>query len=123
MSKFALKHIPEIVGKITFYKLVIDDKCQFDDFYDEVKKFGNMTAWFNSIMRILNDVSNLQGLPYKKFHPIRDSENQYEAKKELLRIYLIKGDNSYIIAFGSLKGDQETDIGKLNNLYNRYKNQ
>jgi hypothetical protein len=123
MSKFVLKHVPEIVGHIRFYKLLIDDKCQFDEFCEEVKKYGNMTAYFAAVMRILNDVANGAPMPYKKFHPLKNSEDQYEAKKDLIRIYLIKGNNSYIIAFGSFKGDQETDIGKLNNLYSRYKNQ
>ncbi len=81
MSKFALKRIPEIVGHIHFYKLIIDDKCQFDDFCDDVKKYGNMSAWFKAAMRILDDVSNGESLPYKKFHPMKNAENQYESKK------------------------------------------
>ena len=33
MPKFVIRKIPEIVGKIDFFKLEIDGKCEFDTFW------------------------------------------------------------------------------------------
>lgn len=117
---FALKEVEQVVGKSKIYKLVVDGICQFDSFCEEVEKNGNMKKDLVAAYRILTQVCNGDRLPNEKYHPLKDRKNQFEVKKNSLRIYLIKDSNGHIIILGSVKNNQKTDLNKIDNLHKKY---
>ena len=68
-ERFDLVNNPAYV----YYKLYVDGKCQFDEFYDEVirdvKKSKDMAAIIN-----LTDNLGAMMLPSTKFNHIQDSQ-------------------------------------------------
>ena len=54
MTKFALKKIDAIEGNQVFEKLLINDKCQFDDFQAEVMKNSKNKANLAKIYRYMD---------------------------------------------------------------------
>lgn len=124
MSIFALKRIEQIKGRISFFKLIIDNRCEFDEFCEllERRKEGSK---LRSIFGIMESVANLNRLPETKFRelkgrPAGDNIKEYEIKKKPYRIYLFKDDAGNIIVFGSSKKLQKKDIKRLRQIKNEY---
>lgn len=124
MSIFAIKKIDQVKGKISFFKLLIDNRCEFDEFCEllERRKEGSK---LRSIFGIMESVANLNRLPETKFRelkgrPAGDNVKEYEIKKKPYRIYLFKDDAGNIIVFGSSKKLQKKDIKRLRQIKNEY---
>ncbi len=117
MRIFTLKKIEQVKGRINFYKMEIDHKCEFDEFC-ELLEHRKETPKLRSIFAIMDSVSNLNFLPKTKFRELQgrppgDNIKDYEIKKNPYRVYLFKDTEGNIIIFGSKKGNQKRDIKKL----------
>ena len=131
MPTFALRKIEAIKGKQEFDKLIVDGKCPFDDFEN------NLEAQYKSeligIYHHMQDVADLKKLPKTKFHFYdndKKKKNQsgvreFEFKTKHLRIYGITQPNGKLVITGGTKANQKTDqnvFRKLKNLYLSAKN-
>ena len=76
-----------------FYKLLIDDECQFDEFVKQVEKVKADKSSFAGIIALMDDL--------------------YEFKKNNLRVYVILQCPNVYVAMGGYKATQEKDIRKL----------
>lgn len=131
MSIFALCKIEAIKGKQEFDKLIVDGKCPFDDFEN------NLEAQYKSelagIYHHMQDVADLKALPKTKFHFYDNNKKQknqggvreFEFKTKHLRVYGITQPNGKLVITGGTKANQKTDqneFRKLKNLYLAAKN-
>ena len=130
MHKFALIRLNEIKGKITFFKLEINGKCEFDEFCAELENAGEKKVLFN-LFATMDSIANLKYLPQKKVRELKgrkrsDKIKDYEIKKVIngvpKRIYLFKDDNGDVIVFGSSKINQKEDIQRLRRIKLEYYN-
>lgn len=124
MSTFALKKIEQVKGKINFYKLEIDGKCEFNEFCEALENAGERKA-LNTIYATMDSVANLKLLPRTKFRELKgrrtsDKVKDYEIKKDAIRIYLFKDDKGNIVVFGGSKNNQKEDIARLRRLKEEY---
>ncbi|MEI9919004.1 MAG: hypothetical protein WDO14_09420 [Bacteroidota bacterium] len=112
----------EIVGTISFSKLVIDDYCPFDEFINEIEHQGNLRKNLLSVFAIMDQIANLKFLPQSKFKditPKKEAIKEFEIKKGDLRVYLIK-EEEHILILGGKKNSQAKDIHKFRSLKQRY---
>jgi hypothetical protein len=128
MKKFTLKEIDCIDGKQSIYKLVINNKCQFDEFEKEILNRGQYKNELSSIYSLIEDVANNKLLPKTRFRDITLSKKEmikeYEFKSRNLRVYAIKSPGGKIILLGGYKSNQKKDIKKFRNIKAEYiKNQ
>lgn len=122
MSRFALKKIPEIKGRIPFSMLEVDGACQFEEFCSEIMEDGNLKKQLVTAFARMNQVSNLQRLPEQKFRditPKSETVKEFEIKTNDLRIYLIK-EIGHITIFGGKKNTQKEDIRQFRSIKRRY---
>jgi hypothetical protein len=120
MTKFALKKIEAVKGKIDIYKLIINGNCEYDEFFDKLEKDNKETV-IGSFYATLNAVANLIKLPFTRFRELKgrkkgDKIKDYEAKKDIYRLYLFKHSSGKIVAFGGIKDNQDKDIKRLRRL-------
>ncbi len=123
MAKFALKKIASIKGKQIFEKLVIDGKCQFDEFEEAVTKNPKYKSELASIYLYMERVADGEGLPKTKFRditPQKEEIKEYEFKSNNLRVYAIKFKNGKIIILGGTKNRQKKDLRKFRGIKKRY---
>ncbi len=123
MTKFALEKIEAVKGKIDFYKLKINGKCDFDEFCEEVKK--DKKDIIGSIFATFNSVSNLMRIPPTRYKELigrkrNDQVKDYEAKKDAYRVYFFKHSDGRVVVFGSVKGNQTKDINRLRKIKQEY---
>lgn len=124
MHKFALEKIDLVKGKINFFKLIIDNRCKFDEFCNELIEGGEEKALI-SLYATMDAAANLKHP--KNFKELkRDSNDKikdYEIKKNIkglaMRIYLFD-DSGRVVVFGSFKKTQEEDINTLRRIKNEY---
>lgn len=101
----------------TYYKLSIDEECQFDEFMEKVDKVKADKESLEKIFAIM-EMFSPRPLSKKLFRQIRPSNKNeridlYEFKKDSVRVYVIfQRPNIYIVR-GGLKKEQEKDIKKL----------
>lgn len=122
MSKFTLQNIPEVKGQIQFKKLIIDGECQFDEFFDEITRDGNLRKQLVGIVNNMNEVAQMKRLPKDKFRditPAKESIKEFEIKKGDLRVYVIK-EQGHIVVLGGKKGTQDEDIKQFRSIKRRY---
>ncbi|MCU0472505.1 MAG: hypothetical protein MUC93_03930 [Bacteroidales bacterium] len=124
MHTFALIRIEQVKGKINFYKLEIDGKCEFNEFCEALENADEKKA-LNTIYATMDSVANLKFLPRTKFRELKgrrtsDKVKDYEIKKDAIRIYLFKDDKGYIVVFGGSKNNQKEDIARLRRLKVEY---
>jgi len=126
MHTFALKRIEQVKGKINFFKLEIDGKCDFDDFCksfvspEEKKVLAVIYATMDS-------VANLKFLPKTKYRELKgrrksDKIKDFEIKKDDIRVYLFKDKTGQIVVFAGCKNDQKDDIARLRRIKSEYIN-
>lgn len=98
-----------------FYKLVINGKCQFDEFLCEIEKNVQRAKSFKSIIALMDSFSASRKLPDTKFRYIhsRYRSDIYEFKKNDIRVYVIKDKSDITIAMGGYKQNQKKDLQKL----------
>ncbi len=124
MINFATKLISEIDGKIKFYKLIKDNKCEFDEFWSKIEKTGNLNKELINIQAIMQQVADMQMLPKAKFRNLTPNEEnikEYEIKTKNLRVYLFHNENKgRIIVCGGKKTSQKKDIKHFRNIKKLY---
>ncbi|MEX2232315.1 MAG: hypothetical protein WD824_09150 [Cyclobacteriaceae bacterium] len=123
MPKFALSDIPEVKGLIRFKKLLINDVCQYDQFFDQIRKEGNLSKQLIGLLNNLNQVANLKRLPKEKFRditPAKDPVKEFEIKKGDLRLYVFKDEAGHIVVIGGKKSTQDEDIGWFRSIKKQY---
>ena len=106
--------------KCHFYKLLIDGKCQFDEFAFEAEKIAINKKCLANIYSRMDSFDPDLKLPKEKFNHIEggkyDRKDVYEFKKDQLRVYVILiKPNIYVVCGGIKKGKkgQEKDIKNL----------
>lgn len=101
-----------------FYKLLIDDECQFDEFVKQVEKVKSDKSSFAGIIALMDNYSPYQLMPRTKFRQIEaanksERHDLYEFKKNNLRVYVILQCPNVYVAMGGYKATQEKDIRRL----------
>lgn len=73
MSIFALEIVEEVrSGKLTFYKLIVDGKCLYDEFCVEIAHDKNDSKSLNVIRTYMNFIAENNGLlPGTKFNSVK----------------------------------------------------
>ena len=124
MPIFELIPIEEIQGRISFFKLVADGVCLYDEFENNIRREGNLAGQLNIVQTRMYLVANLHSLPQEKFRPLKgckDIFTEYEIKTKDLRVYLFKDvKTGHIIVWGGRKSTQTQDIKKFRNLKKAY---
>lgn len=124
MRIFTTQKIPEITGKIQFYKLLINKKCEFDEFWSEIEKSGNLNKELLKIQILMQEVSENKMLPNTKFRnltPQKETIKEYEIKTKNLRVYLFHEEyTGRIIVCGGKKTTQKKDIKHFRKIKKQY---
>ena len=114
MINFATKLISEIDGKIKFYKLIKDGKCEFDEFYSQIQKTSNLNKELVNMQVVMQQISDMEMLPKTKFRnltPSKETIKEYEIKTKNLRVYLFHDEyKGRIIVCGGKKTTQKKDL-------------
>lgn len=125
MPKFALKRIEAVRGKQEFSKLVVDDKCPFDEFENslEIQYKSELAGIYNN----MQNVADLKPLPDTKFHFYdkdkkkgKEGVREFEFKSKHLRVYGITKPNGKIVITGGTKTKQKQDQNVFRKLKNQY---
>lgn len=121
MPIFALRKIESIKGKQEFDKLIVDDKCPFDEFEK------NMETQYKSelagIYHYMQDVADLKAVPRAKYHFYDDGKNgvrEFEFKSKHLRVYGITKPNGKIVITGGTKANQKDEGSEFRRLKRLY---
>ncbi|NVM62000.1 hypothetical protein FHW88_000276 [Mucilaginibacter sp. SG538B] len=125
MAKYSLKEVEQVNGKIKYFKLEIDGRCQFDEFCQDIQRDGNLTSELASIYSIMNSQANLHMLPKTKFRditPKKSKNKEYEFKKGSVRIYALKDAVGNIIVYAGKKGSQSIDMARFRTIKLDYLN-
>jgi len=126
MPTFALRKIDAIRGKQEFDKLIVDEKCPFDAFEEDLEE--QYKAEMAGIYHYMEDVANLKAVPDDKFHfydndkkkKRKDGVREFEFKSKHLRVYGITKSNGKIIITGGTKAKQKAEQGEFRRLKNQY---
>lgn len=118
MNIFAVEKLEEIKegGKISFYKLIINDRCSYDEFCEDVESDERMAKSLNRIRTYMNYMAETNNiLPKTKFNSIKNGKNVigYEFKDQSIRIYVIKKEPNVFVILGGFKKTQREDIIKF----------
>lgn len=125
MSKFALRHVPNIKGKTKFYFLIVNGVCQYEEFEEKIIRDGNYEQELDQLQLRFQEVAEmLRPINKQKFRditPRKEQVKEYEAKTKNLRVYLIHQENKgRIIVFAGQKNTQKKDIRKFRSLKGQY---
>ena len=127
MPIFALEKINKIEGRIDFFKLTVNSKCQFDEFWEEISSEGSYTGELTTIQIRMQSIAEMQLLPQNKFKnitPRDESVKEYEIKTKHLRVYLFHEEHSgKVIVYGGKKTSQKRDIKKFRSIKRQYLSQ
>lgn len=98
----------------TYYKLYINNKCQFDEFCEEVKRRVSDNESLQAIYGYMELLGALP-LPESKHRIIKDAEQRdiWEFKKNSIRVYVVKTMKEVYIVMGGYKADQKRDIERV----------
>jgi putative component of toxin-antitoxin plasmid stabilization module len=126
MHRFALSEIEEIKGKLKVFKLLMDDKCLYDEFEAEILSEGNLVSEIRTIETRLYEMADCKSMPDTKFKditPDNEVNKEYEIKTHHLRVYLFHEKNTgRIIVCGGKKGTQKKDIKRFQKIKKDYFN-
>lgn len=123
MGRFRLKKIDEIVGKISFYMLIKDKICLFEEFEKVIIRESTFKSELDTIQTRMIQISNLVSMPDTKLKDIthnKDPYKNYEIKTKNLRVYYFKDFEGNIIVIGGKKSTQKKDIKKFKNILKEY---
>lgn len=99
----------------TYYKLFVNEKCEFDDFLEEVNKNVADKKNMKAIIAYMDSLS-AQLLPSSIYNHIESGvrHDLYEFKKKNLRVYVIDQRPDIYIVMGGYKNNQDKkDIPRL----------
>ena len=110
MFTFALNELEEVFG---YYKLVVDEECQFDNFQSILQKSSIKSL--TKIFRYMEWKQDGHSLPKDKYRQLQPTQEvpDYEFKGDNIRVYNIDIEGFGIIILGGFKGNQKKDISKL----------
>jgi putative component of toxin-antitoxin plasmid stabilization module len=126
MNKFALKHIDEIVGRLKIFKLLVNNRSEYDEFERQIEKEGTYISELVTIQARLQDIADGKLLPKEKFRNITTKKEfikEYEIKTRHLRVYLFHEENTgRVIVCGGKKTTQQKDINHFRRIKKEYLN-
>ena len=126
MNKFALKHIDEIVGRLKIFKLLVNNRSEYDEFERQIEKEGTYISELVTIQARLQDIADGKLLPKEKFRnitPKKELVKEYEIKTRHLRVYLFHEENTgRVIVCGGKKTTQQKDINHFRRIKKEYLN-
>lgn len=103
----------------SFYKLIIDGRCPYDEFCDEMWNGPNKGVMAGLISQMDNFGHTL--LPKTKFRKIEDAgDDIFEFKRHTLRIYVRKKEPNIYIILGGVKTNQKKDIARIRRIVKDY---
>jgi hypothetical protein len=123
MSKFALDEMNNVNGVITFYRLIEDGVCYWNEFCVEIEKEGTHYEQVFALTAQMNRKANLQSLAEKKYHAYDTKVtgvSGFEFKTKDLRAYGIKDEQGNIIIFAGKKSNQDDDEVTFRSIVKRY---
>lgn len=124
MSIFALENLNEVRnGKLSFYKLIANGKCLYDEFCEKIDKEKVNQSSLNRIRTYMNLMAeNNCMLPKTKFNSIRHKNKVigYEFKDKDLRLYILKKEPGIYVVLGGYKKNQDKDIKKFTSIIDEF---
>ena len=111
--------------QMDFYKLSVDGKCPFDDFWAEINKGGNLSGDLEKVQTIISFITRGQKVHHSwfdelKHRPKGDNYKDFEIRGGRLRVYLFEDvEEGKIIVAGEVKKDskgQQREIDKMRKL-------
>jgi hypothetical protein len=124
MPTFELEKIDAIVGKQSFYKLLKDGICEFDEFVAQTKAEGSFDKEITKIYALMQQVAELKTLPQEKFKELKNSKSEvkeYEIKTKHLRVYLFHQEHTgKIIVTSGKKTTQNQNIAHFREIKKKY---
>jgi hypothetical protein len=123
MSIFVLDEINNVNGSITFYRLIEDGLCYWNEFCLEIEREGNYYEQVFTLTSQMNSKANLKSLPKEKYHDYDTKVkgvSGFEFKTRNLRAYGIKDELGNIIIFAGKKSNQSKDETTFRSIVKRY---
>ncbi len=126
MNKFALKQIEEIVGRLKIFKLLVNNRCEYDEFERQLETEGSFASELVTIQTRLQEIADGKLLPKEKFRNITPKKGlvkEYELKTRHLRVYLFHEENTgKVVVCGGKKTTQPKDINHFRRIKKEYLN-
>jgi putative component of toxin-antitoxin plasmid stabilization module len=126
MNKFAITLIDEIVGLLRIFKLLVNNRCEYDEFEKLIKTEGTWSSELVTIQTRLQDVADGKLLPEAKFRnitPKKELIKEYEIKTRHLRVYMFHEEKTgRVIVCGGNKLTQKKDIFHFRRIKKEYFN-
>ena len=117
MIKFALHYLEEFTGRLKIFKLVVNERCEYDEFERQIETEGSYSSELVTIQTRLHEISDGKLLPKEKFRnitPKKELIKEYEIKTRHLRVYMFHEDKTgRIIVCGGKKTSQQKDIKRF----------
>jgi putative component of toxin-antitoxin plasmid stabilization module len=125
MNRFEIREISEVSGLNKIYKLLINGKCEFDEFIEQIKAEGTYSKELDQIQAHLEDLGNNNPIPHNKFKELhrdkKDNLKDFEIRTNHLRVYLIREkQRDKLIILAGKKTTQKSDIKRLRKLKKEY---
>lgn len=126
MYIFALKYIVEITGRLKIFKLLVNNKCEYDEFEEQVQTESSYSTELVTIQTRLQDIADGKLLPKEKFRnitPKKEMVKEYEIKTRHLRVYLFHEEKTgKVIVCGGKKITQLKDMNHFRRIKKEYLN-
>lgn len=119
MYKFVLEELKIAHGRVKFFKLKSNGKCEFDEFVNRIIAEGNYETEIDTIQAIIERKAQMLPVSPAKFKELsqnaKDSIKDYEIVTPNLRVYLFKAEEGKIIVTGAIKSPktQKQDIARM----------
>ena len=117
MITFALHYLEEFTGRLKIFKLVVNERCEYDEFERQIETEGSYSSELVTIQTRLHEISDGKLLPKEKFRnitPKKELIKEYEIKTRHLRVYMFHEDKTgRIIVCGGKKTSQPKDINRF----------
>jgi hypothetical protein len=131
--EFEIKLLTQVSGKVTFYKLLKDEICLFDEFQKLIRQDGNHTTELITAFGLMDQVAQNKHLPGTKYHPLGESfsytskgkpyrARNHEIKTKNLRVYLchLEDPAGKVVVMMGHKNTQDADIASFKSLVQQY---
>lgn len=116
MREYSTEDFPLLKNaRYRFKKLLVSDKCPFDDFVNSLAKNKDEQKMLKRIYAYMEFFDEDVKLPSTKFRPIKAANlhGMYEFKSSRLRVYVLFIRPDVILLSGGHKGTQEKDIARF----------
>jgi hypothetical protein len=123
MSTFVLDEMNNVNGTITFYRLIEDGVCYWNEFCMSIENEGTHYEQVFALTAQMNRKANLHSLSEKKYHAYDTNVpgiSGFEFKTKDLRAYGIKDGDGNTIIFAGKKSNQRTDEVMFRSIVKRY---